>query len=68
MFIVIVRVSIDELAGLSETANCIFKIMECLRVGNNDFTLSCHGIYCIPVFAARLRKRNTFYFWTSSLA
>ena len=64
----IIRISVDELAGLPETANSIFKVMEYLKVGNNDFALACHGIYCIPVFVARLRKRNNFYFWTSSLA
>ena len=62
------RFPVDELAGLPETAESIFKVMKYLRAGNNDFALAGHCIYCTPVLVARLRKRNTFYFWTPSLA
>ena len=62
------RFSVDELAGLSETADSIFKVMKYLSAGNNDVALAGHGIYYIPVLVARLRKRNTFYFWAPSLA
>ena len=54
--------SVNELAGLPETANSIFKVMEYLRAENNDFTLIGYSIYCIPVLVARLRKRHTFLF------
>ena len=57
------RLSVDELAGFAETAISDFKVMECLRVGNNDFALAGHGI---PVLVARLRKRKSFYFRNSS--
>ena len=30
-------------------------------VGSNNFALAGHGIYCIPVLVARLRKRNTLF-------
>ena len=55
------KFSIDELAGLPETANSIFKVTEYLRAGNNDFALTGHGIHCIPVSVARVGKRNTFF-------
>ena len=42
--------------------------MKYLSAGNNDVALAGHGIYYIPVLVARLRKRNTFYFWAPSLA
>ena len=46
----------------------MFKVMEYLRAGNNDFALTVHGIYRIPILVARQRKRNNFYYLEPSLA
>ena len=59
---IIVKLFHYELAGLPETANSIFKVMGYLRIRNNDFPLTGHDIYGIPVLIARQRKRNTFCF------
>ena len=62
------RFSVDELAGLPETVDSIFKVMEYLIAKNNGFALPGHGIYCIPVLVARLRKRKTFLFLSTQIS
>ena len=51
----------DELAGLPETVNSIFNILEYLRVRNNDFGLIGHGIYCNPVLIFIFRPLKLFF-------
>ena len=52
------RFSVDELVGLPETGNSIFKVTEYLRLGNFDFALAGHSIYCVLVLVARVGKRK----------